>query len=326
MFQMHYLNKAVFFMNMQTLHFSVKTDLVLGGAQHTVAETLAAPMSPELDHYGGSPNAKAFYLQAWIGGGSEERSITQMKADGTADVKLNLIDGDVNTIKLECNYVCPSTSGPRLHHHCSNYIPVMDLLAHLDGSSKNQHFFMQNNMVQNGAVCKFTNLSTDVNAVKKLKLRPSAMLQQDAITNKILRMGKDLKNKLSQLSISPENAGPQFVDGFTLLPLQGALTNYGLLGFQFQCLNSAVPLQMIMYHGYKTLESTGLSLQSLASMTDAELVSNFGTQLVVRPTCCAFTSPYSPDVTLNPAGKVVLDTESIDRTFSGMALHAQVPT
>lgn len=309
---------------MPTLHFSVKTDLVLGGAQHTVAETLATPMSSELDHYGGTPNASAFYLHAWVGGESGEGSISPIKADGTADVKLDLKNGDVNTIKLECNYVCPTTSGPRLHHHSSNYIPVTDLLAHLDGSSKSQHFFMQNNMVQNGAVCSFTNLSTDIDAVKKLNLRPSAMLQQDAITNKILKMGKDLKNKLSQLSISAENAGAQFVDGFTLLPLQGALTNYGLLGFQFQCLHSAVPLQMIMYNGYKTLESTGLSLQSLQSMTDAELVSNFGTQLVVRPTCCALTSPYSPDVTFNAAGKVVLDTESIDRTFSGMALHAQV--
>lgn len=52
---------------MPTLHFSVKTDLVLGGAQHTVAETLATPMSSELDHYGGTPNASAFYLHAWVG-------------------------------------------------------------------------------------------------------------------------------------------------------------------------------------------------------------------------------------------------------------------
>ena len=309
---------------MPTLHFAVKTDLVLSGSQHSVAETLSAPAAVELDHYGDSPNVKCFYLHAWIGGGSDAYSITPMKADGTADVKLNMQDGDVNTFKLEFNYTCPSTSGDRVHHHSSNKILVTDLMAHLEGDSKCQHWFMQNNVVQNGAVCKFTNLSTNIEEIKKLKLRPSALLKQEAINTKLLKMGNDLKGKLSTLNISAANAGPEFVNGFTMLPMEGALTNYGLLGFQFQCVDSAVPLQMIMYNGYKTLDSTGLSLASLASMTDSSLVSNFGTQLVVRPTCCAFTSPYSPDVTMNAAGKVVADTESIDRSFSAMSLHAQV--
>ena len=311
---------------MPTLHFTVSASLVLGGTTHEIAQTLSASpnATPELDHYGGSSAANAFFLHSWIGGGSSSMSTAVVRPDGSADVKIDIAAGDVNTLKLEYDFVTPTTSGPRVHQLCSSCIPVADLMAHLDGSSKCKHFFMQNNMVKNGAIMSFTNLSTDIAEIKGLALRPSALLETERLNTIIFNMGKEMKAKLSTLTISPTNAGTNFVEPYSFYTMEKQLSNYGMMGFTFQCLNTAATAEMTMYNAYQTLKSTGLSLDSLKTMTDADLVMCFGTQLITRPTCCSLTTPYTPDVTMNLSGKVVLETESIDRSFSSLALTAQV--
>ena len=314
---------------MPTLHFTVSASLVLGGTSHEISQ-VSQPLSassdatPVLDHYGGSPTANAFYLHSWIGGGSSSMSTSVVRPDGSADVKMDIAAGDVNTVKLEYDFVTPSTNGPRVHQLCSSFIPVADLMAHLDGTSKVQHLFMQNNMVKNSAVLKFANVSTDVAQIRGLALRPSALLETERLNTTIFNMGKEMKAKLSTLTISPTNAGTNFVEPYSFYTMDKQLANYGMMGFTFQCLNTAATAEMTMYNAYQTLTSTGLSLDSLASMSDADLVTCFGTQLITRPTCCSLTTPYGPDVTMNLSGKVVLETESIDRSFSALALTAQV--
>ena len=323
---------------MPALHFEVKADLIVGGQTHTNA----LPASSQLNSYGGSQQASDFYLHSWIGGVNEDASIEKVHPDGASTVKLDLNDGDVDTIKLEYDFVTPTTNGDRLHHLCSSFIPVKSLLEHLDGKDPKQCYmkgnfteedhpsganqkqcYMKSNFTKDAVLMTFKNISTDVEAIKALKLRPSTLLKQEEINKAVFSMGTTIKQKLLTCDVNNVNAGPQFVDGFTFLPMQGVLTNYGLMGFTFKCLETPINLDCTMYNAYKTLEATGLELGSLASMSDKDLFLHFGAHLATRPTSCAFTTPYSPDLAYDCVGRVSKDTESITRSLSAVALHVQ---
>lgn len=303
---------------MPVLHFEVNCNLIVGGQTHT--NSLQA--SPDLNSYGGSLQASAFYLNSWIGDVSENYSIGKLSPQGSTVVKLDLNDGDVNTVKLEYNFVTPTTSGDRLHHLCSSFIPVADLMDHLEGKNTNK-CFMKNNFSKDAALMTFKNISTDVKEIRSLKLRPSALLQQEELNKAVFSMGTTLKQKLVSCDVNNINAGPQFIEGLTFLPMQGVLTNYGLMGFTFKCLESPINLDCTMYNAYKTLEATGLDIGSLSSMSDKDLFFNFGAHLATRSTSCAFTTPYSPDLTYDCVGRVTKDTESITRCMSAIALQTQ---
>ena len=330
---------------MPVLHFEVQADLVIGGCTHKLTDTSMKAQMPAQDSFGGMDTPSEYYLHSWIGDKSYEHSIQQLKSDGTGVVKMKIEDGDVNTLKLEYNFVCPSSNGPRCHQLCSSFIPISDLMDKLgEESSLFMHdkvdigstgdklgklgtacsFFMKDNFNNNGAVLKFKNVTTDIGAVRKLNLQESALLKQDTVNQAVFSMGTNVKAKISTCNVSTKNAGPQFMDGFTFHPMQGVLTNYGLMGYTFQCLRSPVGLAWTMYNGYKTLEATGVDLNSLASLSDASLVANVGNHLVTRHTSCALSSPYSPDLTFNATGRVVKDTEEISMSLSAMQLHAQV--
>ena len=306
---------------MPVLHFQIKSDLIVGGRTHTWKPS-GLQACAELDTYGGSTRASCFYLNSWIGDVNQETSIDKVNADGVAVVKINVNAGDVNTLKLEYNFVSETKNGDRLHHHCSSFIPMTDLIAHLDGT-KRESCFMKSNFDQNGALMQFTNISTDLVALKNLKLKPSSLLQQEAVNKAIFKMGTNIKSKLATCDISKTNAGAQFVDGFSFLPMQGVLTNYALMGFTFKNLSTPVNLGWTMYNAYKTAEATGIDMRTLHSMSDETLVNTFGTHLVTRPTSCAFTTPYGPDLTFDAVGRVTKDSESIDRSLSAMQLAAQ---
>lgn len=310
---------------MPVLHFEVKCNLIVGGQTHTTG----LQASPDLNSYGGSLQASAFVLNSWIGDNNEESSTEKvlfdnekLSAEGKAVVKLNLDNGNVNTVKLEYNFVTPTTSGDRLHHLCSSFIPVADLMDHLDGKNTNK-CYMKNNFSKDAALMEFKNISTDTGAVRLLKLRPSALLQQEVLNKAVFSMGTALKQKLVSCDVNNINAGPQFVEGLTFLPMQGVLTNYGLMGFTFKCLESPINLDCTMYNAYKTLEATGLDIYSLSSMSDKDLFFQFGAHLATRSTSCAFTTPYSPDLTYDCIGRITKDTESITRCMSAVALQTQ---
>jgi hypothetical protein len=300
---------------MHNLHFSVSTQLVIGGCTHNMSDYLGQPAS--------SDRASDFFLHAWMGDSSFEHSIGKIEPDGTSVVNLRVVDGDVNTVKLGVVFTTPSRTGPRAREHCSSFIPVPDLLGHLMSTHPSTCFFMKDNFNQNAAILTFKNLTTDTEKVQGLSLRPSALLQQDDINQAVFTLGTQLRNRLTTCSVVSSNAGSEFLDGFTFFPMQGILSNYGTLGFTFQCMRSAVTLPLTVYNAYTTLASTGMLLGSLAALSDSDLVHQFGVHLVTRQTACGFTTPYSSDLAETVGGRVTKDDEEITMSLSGMQLYAQ---
>ena len=300
---------------MHNLHFSVSTQLVIAGCTHHMSDYVGQPPS--------SDRASDFFLHAWMGDSSYEHSIGKMDQNGTSVVSLRVVDGDVNTVKFGVVFTTPSRTGPRMRDLCSSFLPVTELCAHLSSTHPSKCFFMKDNFNQNAAILTFKNLTTDTGEVQRLSLRPSALLQQDDINQAVFTLGTQLRNRLTTCSVVSSNAGSEFLDGFTYFPMQGNLSNYGTLGFTFQCMRSAVTLPLTVYNAYMTLASTGVPLGSLAGLSDSALVHQFGVHLVTRQTACGFTTPYSSDLACSIGGRVTKDDEEITMSLSAMQLHAQ---
>jgi hypothetical protein len=151
------------------------------------------------------------------------------------------------------------------------------------------------------------------------------MLSLDRVNQAIARMGKSIKDQISQCAVSPLNAGPQYVEGFTFGQMQDGLSHYAILGHTLSCMSSPVDLPWIMYDAYQAVQSTGIHPMALAGMSNVDLVTRFGLAMITQHTGCALTSVYCTDYTINAVGMTckVKETEDIAKTYSKLSLETQ---
>jgi len=326
------------------LHFLVRTDLVLGGKMHTPAEACTGPC----DDMSAQPGkVTGFFLAAWLGSGSKQFSLCPIGSDGTSEVRVTVRDSDVDTLKLAVTFNMAAPKGTRNCHLASSFIPLSDLAEFLatpnppcpgpgvcssalagpnDKFSSDQACFgMSDNFTRNSAVLRFIDAGSNLSGLGTLKLRPSALRSLDRTSSAVSRLGRELKAQISQFAVSPLNAGPQYMQAFTYGQMQGLMTHYALLGHAFSCMPSPVDLPWVMYDAYQTVQSTGLAMQALSAMPDADLVLRFGIPMISRHTSCALSTIYCTDYTVNAVGKAckLRETEDIAQTYSSLSMLTQ---
>jgi hypothetical protein len=340
------------------LHFLVKTDLVLGGRMHTPSEV-------RVDADGGlsqladlQPGAvSGFFLAAWLGSGSKQFSLCPIGPDGVSEVRVSVAEGDVDTLKLAVTFNMVAPKGTRNCHLASSFIPISDLsdflsspnpkcpaagaqvgsrarLALSPGPAASKPpvfstdlacFGMSDNFTRNSAVLRFVDAGSNLAALGRLRLRPSALRSLDRTNNAVFQLGKGLKEQISRFAVSPLNAGPQYMEAFTYGQMQGLMTHYSLLGHAFSCMPTPVDLPWVMYNAYQTVQSTGLTPRALSAMSDTDLVTRFGIPLISRHTSCALSTIYCTDYTVNAVGQTckLRETEDIAQTYSCLSLLTQ---
>ena len=291
-----------------------------------------------------------FFLAAWVGGGSKEFSLSTIGSDGIAEVKLNMSPDDVNTVKLAVTFNVESQSHTERNCHlASNFITtakLSEMLAEkqapmgapflkaspkssisLSFSADQQCLSVCDNFTSNSAVLRFADKASDLREIAKLQLRPSSLLSLDRVNNAIGRLGVGLQNRICNFAVSPLNAGPQYMEAFSFGQMQNHMTHYAILGHVFSSMSSPVDLPWITYNICQAVQSTGLSVPALLSMSDVDFVQNFGVHVLSKQTACSLTSIYSSDLTVNAAGGVckLRETEDIAKTFSCLSLRTQIP-
>lgn len=319
---------------MAELNFVVKTDLVVGGRIHSPTDVrkqlsddpanMAAPPLPG--------TVTQFYLAAWMGGSSKAFSVKPIAADGTSSVRLPLTHGDVDTVKLAVTF---NMTGPLCQRNChlaSSFIHMEDLISLLKSTPASAQFgasqscfSMRDNFTRNAAVLRFKDIGTNFASVSRLRLKASALRSLDRTSEAVFKLGKSIQSQVSQFAITPLNAGPSYVEAFTYGQLSGFLSHYALLGHSFSCMSAPVDLQWVMYNAYQTVQSTGIRVDALAGIPDAELVPRFGLPLISRHTSCALSSVYCSDYTVSAVGTTCKlgDAEDIGKTFSKLSLETQ---
>ena len=319
---------------MTEVSFTAKVDLIIGGraCPPSLHARLARGETAE------PGRVTRFFLGAWMGAGSREFSLSPIAPDGTATVRLRLNGegkgpgrADVDTVKLAVSFNIATPKGGRNCALASSYIPVDRLLGLLaaggsfgagDGCLR-----MRDNFTKNTALLRFRNLSTNLDAARRLKLRPSALHQLDRTGAAVCAMGNALHDTIQTFAVSPLNAGPQYMDAFTYWHMERGLSSYALLGHLMSTLPTPVDLHWLMYDAYQTVQSTGLRLAELGRLPPDELVLRFALPLVSRHTACPLTSMYNTDFTLSEFDQdkavKLRETEDIGLTFGCMALHTQ---
>lgn len=323
---------------MTEVGFTAKVDIIVGG--RIVPPSLRAPLAagalPEPGKITG------FFLAAWVGGGSDAFSLSPIAADGTASVRLRLQGGgpparaqsrppDVDTVKLAVSFNIATPKGTRNCALASNFIAVDRLLGLLeagggaDFGSGEGCLRMRDNYTKNAALLRFRNLSTNLPAARRLRLRPSSLHQLDRTGAAVVAMGTAVKEALEGFAVSPLNAGSQYTEAFTYWHMERGLTNYAILGHLISTLSTPVDLRWVMYNAYQTVHTTGLGPDALAALPDPELVVRFGLPCIAAHVGCALTAIYNTDYTASLTGQVVKlrETEDIARTFSRVALDTQ---
>lgn len=317
---------------------------------HTPAEARASMIDD-----GTQPGkVTGFFLAAWLGSGSKQFSLCPIGPDGTSEVRVTVNPGDVDTLKLAVTFNMAAPKGTRNCHLASSFIPLSDLAEFLSApnpvcasagvarttpalaltpasktpqfSADQACFAMGDNFTRNSAVLRFVDAgSSNLSELSRLKLRPSALRSLDRTCGAVSRLGKELKAQISQFAVSPLNAGPQYMQAFTYGQMEGLMTHYALLGHAFSCMPSPVDLPWVMYDAYQTVQSTGLSLQALSALSDADLVLRFGLPMISRHTACALTTIYCTDYTVNAVGQAckLRETEDIAQTFSSLSMLTQ---
>lgn len=316
-----YIKRSQSHMNMTTLNCRVKVNLVVGGRMYVMGS------KPESSDPG--TTVDSFFVSSWVGGASTELSKCKLRDDHTADITLPLCKEDVETVKFCISYNVKTANGARHYHLASDFMHKNTLARLLSDDSGGgfqnckENFIMNDNFNDHSAVLLFSNMGTDVPALKKVCTQPSALLNLKEINTAVCSLGQTLQQKISMCTISNENAGTQFVNAFSYGHMKDCLTHYAILGDCFHNMSSGVDLPMLMYLGYQTSIATAMSLPCVSSMSDDDLVSHFGVRMVTLHTTCDLTAPYSSDLTLNAVGVVCKDTEDIAKTMCALLMRTQ---
>lgn len=284
-----------------------------------------------------------FFLAAWIGAQSKEFSLSPIGADGTAQVKIELCKKDPNTLKFAVVYNSYAPLCTRVNNLTSHFIDISELLNFMAEAPKLQSrasadatsaafpsslrvFSLKDNFSKHKAFLRFVSINTpSPEEISKLELSESAMHSLDRINGAIEFLGQTTKSQISQCAVSPLNAGPQYMEGFTYGQMQDCLSHYAILGHAFSAMSTPVDLSWIMYDAYQAVQSTGIHPSALMAMSDVDFVMRFGLPMITQHTGCALSSTYCTDYTLNAVGTTckVKETEDIAKTYSKLALETQ---
>jgi hypothetical protein len=274
----------------------------------------------------------ALYLASWVGANSTEFSLSRIADNGTADVSLTVRPGDVDTVKFAVAMKVATANTMRCSLVASAFVPREDLVAALSepGRSKlgftadQQCVVMSDNFSRNKAILQFMDRGSDVKAYASQRLAASSLRRLGEANEAVERLGERVEKEVKSCSVSPLNAGTQFVKGFTFGHMQEHLMHYGTLGYVFNCMRTPFTLQYVMYNAYQAMHSTDLGFEALKAMPDAELATRFGLPLVTRHTACAGTSIYAADQVMyyNQVTCKLKETEDI--ALSGARLNFEV--
>lgn len=314
---------------MARLNFTAKIDLVVGGrvlSPGGLSCSLREVMDDPALSGTRAGDIAGFFLASWVGAGSQEFSLSRIADNGTADVSLSLKPGDVDTLKFAVAMRIATPNTMRCSLLASNFMHRDDALKSLSDATRSRQGFtadqpsltMCDNFTRNKAVMRIIDKGSDLKAYARLSLKPSSLLRLEESNAAVKRLGESVEKMVGACSVSPVNAGCQFVQGFTYGHMQDHLMHYATLGYVFKCMRSPVTLQHVMYNAYQAMHSTNLGFDALRAMPDAELVARFGLAIATRHTACAGTSIYCPDQTMSPAGLAckVRETEDIALSYS----------
>lgn len=328
------------------LRFQVKADLVVGGRMQPAASTSSAL---ELDDVAEPQpgTVSAFYIGAWVGGGSQAFSLcplspapepglaAELRPSGlgqrnVGDVELTLQQDDPDTIKVAIAFDLDTPKGRRACHMASSFIPMPTLLRLLQAaprafSADQECISMRDNFTRNVAVLRFKNGGTNLAAAARIRLRRSSLHDLDEVNTAVQRLGREIKAQIGRFAVTPLNAGPQYVEAFTYGPMQGHLSHYAVLGRKFAAMSTPVNLPWLMYDLCQSLHATGVGMQQLAGMGDVDLVYRVGLPMLSRHTACALTTVYNTDYTVNSLGAVckLRETEDIAKSLSKLSVEIQ---
>ena len=265
-----------------------------------------------------------FYLTAWVGGASKAYDIVKLDGRGEAELCLDVDEGSPDTVKLGVSYACSDEKGPRNYNLASNFSPVEDFVQLVKGTQGCMS--MSSNFERNTAVVRLSDAGTDFKALGALRLRRSVLRDRDALNGDLIALGQKMKRMISQSSVMAFNAGTQFIDNLTYLPMENMASTYGTLGYSFTQMGTGVTDGWVVYDAYKTLECVPVRLAALASLSDEQLVDHFGVHMLMRHTSCELTAPYSSDVALDAEGYARSPTEDIGRSMCCTQVHVQGAT
>lgn len=301
---------------MVLLHFSVKTDIVLQGKLFPV------------DHI----TSNTISLAAWIGGPNNQNLAYNVfdPKTATTEIKLEIQNNDVDTIKFQQSIERTSPVGTRAYCLASSFMPVTALLDLLSNQTEQKCFCMASNFDANASILYLTNLTTDIPKVRTLALQPSILHETQALNSVMTNLCTQLQSRVASMGIPPEIGAPQFIpiNTNTFLPMHQVQTAYPVVPELFNNIqkNIPIPLAWHMYDLYKTITSTNLHPDLLKAMPDKELVMLLGCPMLQNRCNCALTSPYDSDETLDGLGLMDKDTEEISRTFSQLSFASQLRT
>ena len=341
---------------MPDLHFKVQGHLILHGAAINLSALVCGDGSPE--------TVTGLFLTTWLGGESEACSVVQLDAEGRGEVRVPVRDGDVDMLKFALGFthhpVVQGTKqrvGGRLCSYASGVLDVSALRTMLGGKiacvttgddvsalvsrahplwlggaakppGEGVHCGLLGDIFspENGVLLQFENVSTDLNAVDSLQLRSSCLRDIERLVKGLERANAGLKSSLDSSVVSSSNCGNLFYESlFTAGPI--VPMSYGFFPVPFKEWTS--PLEdskWVLYTAMQAKFNSGLSWSELRGLSDDHLSMYYVDPLLTRMTCCELSMPYCSDRTLDPNGKVTVDTEDINRTLSASSLVAQGAT
>ena len=318
------------------LHFYVRADLVIGGRMQPPSTPAGVSASLRREQPVGTAQpipdgaVTRFLLAGWVGGGNPDFSLSPLGPDGVAEVRLVLREGDPDTVKFSVSFNMVVPKGQRNCHLASYFLPAAELAALLRDSPRvfsptQRCFSMRDNFTKNVAVLRFQNIDTDHGSLLSLPLRPSALLALDRTNAAVFGLGQRLKQAIASFTVSPMNAGPQYIEAFSYLQMQNALVHYSLIGYAFSRLTTPYQLPWIMYDAYQAAHTAGVHPAALGALDDVHFVHRFGQGVITAHTACGLTSVYCTDYTINAFDAVckLKETEDMAKTFGCLSLQSQ---
>ena len=319
-----------------TLHFWVRTDLVVGGRMQSPANYQGLSLNPAAPPMPDRSIVR-FLLAAWIGGGNVDFCVEHIDANGVARVRLTVYEKDVDTIKFSVSFNIVAPKGQRNCHLSSDALTMGDLGSILKSgpsvgpkgvpafSDAQRCFSMRDNFTKNSAILRFQNIDTNCDALLSLPLRASALRSQDVVNAAIFGLGKRLQSTIAHYAVSPMNAGPQYMEAFSYLQMHNCLVHYSIIGYAFDRFSSPVQLPWLMYDTYQAVHCSGVHPSALGSLPAVDLVLRFGQPLVTAHTACGLSSVYCTDYTLNACDVPckLRETEDMAKTYGALSLQSQ---
>jgi hypothetical protein len=257
-----------------------------------------------------------FHVGAWMGGDNPHMAFEMLKsrADGTgeATLSIHILSNDANTLKLGVFIRDPKTG---MHRHvASSFISISKLADDIDGvtscDAAKASLLLRDNYSQNQALLHFSNIDTDIPALRSMNLTPSYMLQSPFLNKKVEEMTTGLHTLIEKISsVSNMNGGTNFAHSVCYTQSMGCAINYPLLNMTYDSPRHRTPLSMLSYMALATVHNVGLSTADIMALPDNEFMQKFLVPMCTSFTVCPKSMVYSGDMTLDAKGNLDQATE-----------------